>query len=90
VSFGLQIRNAAGVLTFDSTLAIGGVCLGFITVPGVGGVYNFTDMVGCSAGRAVPDALYGWDSDYTVSLSPHLSFSFPNTGQVRPMALFAL
>lgn len=30
---GLQVYNAAGVLTFDSALATGGVCLGFFTIP---------------------------------------------------------
>lgn len=89
MDFGLRIWDSSGNLTFDSTTAVGGVCLGFITVPGTGGVYDFPDLTGCAGGLAIPNALYGWDSDYTVSLSPYLSFSFPNTGQVRPMALFA-
>jgi hypothetical protein len=42
--FGLQVANAAGVLTFDSTVAVGGVCLGFYTVPSGGGTPAFSQF----------------------------------------------
>ena len=68
---------------------MGGVCLGFYTVPGTGGTYTFTDITGANGGMVMPHALYNWAGDYTISVSPHLSFTFPSNGQVRKVALFA-
>jgi hypothetical protein len=48
MAYGLQVWNSAGTLTFDSTVAIGGVCLGFYTVPSGGGNTTFPEITGAT------------------------------------------
>lgn len=45
MSYGLQIWAASGNLTYDSTLAVGGVCLGFFTIASGGSVFTFPDFI---------------------------------------------
>jgi hypothetical protein len=46
MAYGLQLWSGAGVKWFDSTQAVGGVCVGFYTVPTGGGSVSFPDMAG--------------------------------------------
>lgn len=48
MAYGLQIWNASGTLVFDSTAAVGGVCLGFYTVPSGGGSTSFPTITGAT------------------------------------------
>lgn len=45
MAFGLKVFDASGNTTFDSTLAVGGVCLGFYTVASGGSTWSFPDFV---------------------------------------------
>jgi len=76
--FGLQVADASGVLKFDSTLATGGVCLGFYTVPVGGGTPSFSQFVTedgfvMAAGRGVA-AVDVVTSDHAPG---YLRFVFP-------------
>lgn len=66
MAFGLQVFDAAGVLTFDSNAVIGAVCLGRYTVPVGGATYTFPSFPG-GTGRfifagPVPSNTYSIDS----------------------------
>jgi hypothetical protein len=79
---GLQIRNAAGVLVFDSTTAVGGVFLDFKTYPGASTeVLTFPDFAG-----ATPSIIHtgrgGTDPNVTVDTTlgyPRVTVGTSNT-----------
>ncbi len=76
-----------GQLTFDSELAVGGVCLGFYTPPTGGGSITFPDIVGATGfalsagGRGT---LYTTDNDLG-----YLRFNFNELTAGSSYALFA-
>lgn len=86
----MKLKDAQGRMMFDSTLAAGGVALGFFTVPGGGGSFSFPDFVGRSgvalcAGRGVNALLYTVDNNLG-----YLRFNFePLTGGMK-VVLFAI
>lgn len=64
---GLRLWDGSANLVFDSTLATGGVCLGFYTVASGGSDFAFTDFVGntgvaINANPALPALLYTVDN----------------------------
>lgn len=89
MSFGIQIFNQNGTLSFDSTLATGGVCLGFFTVPAGGTVYNFTDYIG-AVGIALNSGQGRQALVYTTDSAPgYLRFLFPAAAAGSVVVLFA-
>lgn len=44
MSYGLQIFDSSGNLSFDSNVAAGGVCVGFFDVPSSGRVIDFPEF----------------------------------------------
>lgn len=91
MSFGLQIFNASGTLTFESPTAAGGVCLGIFTVDPAGSTFTFPSMSG-SAGRLLSLAGGGVFSYTTDNTLGYLRFVIPPTflsGSASVM-LFAL
>lgn len=88
MTYGLRIRRGSKV-TFDSSEAAGGVCLGIFTVPLGGGSFDFPAFqtatgIAMSAGTGVAAALY------TTNHTPGwLRFVFPPAAQGAQVALFA-
>jgi hypothetical protein len=80
--------QTTGALTFDSTLAAGGVCLGFYTVPVGGGEKTFPTLTGVAG---IAFAIAGVGAAYVTDTSTYgyLRFSFPTAAQDRTFALFA-
>jgi hypothetical protein len=79
MSYGLQVWNAAGVLTFDSLVAVGGVFLGAKIIPegspAGSEVYSGADI----AGRTllcieVGAGTFNWTTD-TVGNQPRLNWT---------------
>lgn len=86
---GLQVFNASGVLTFDSNLAVGGVCLGFYTVAAGGSVWSFPDFAGCTGLFLMAGAGFG---PYVGTVDTSLGyprFTFPAITEGMTMVLFA-
>lgn len=46
MSYGLQVFDASGALTFDSTVAAGGVALGFVTPVSGTLSFSYPDFIG--------------------------------------------
>jgi hypothetical protein len=88
MAHGLQIWNASGVLQFDSSLAAGGVSLGFFAIPLVGAILTFPTMVGRTG--FLTSAGSGGPVTYTTdSVSGYLRFVFPAADSGRFVSLFA-
>jgi hypothetical protein len=87
LSFGLQIRDASGNLRFDSTTAIGGVCLGIFLVPAGIQTLTFPLMVG-RTGVALGTGAGGGLSYTTDNSLGYLRFTFNTVGSTN-VVLFA-
>ena len=85
---GLRIRNG-GVVSFDSSVAAGGVCLGVFTIAATGAVLDFPAFptaqgVALSAGQGRAAPLV------TINHDPgHLRFVFPAAAAGSAVTLFA-
>lgn len=88
MTYGLRIRRGSTV-SFDSSLAAGGVCLGIFNVPPGGGNFDFPAFptatgIAMSAGTGAAASLY------TTNNAPGwLRFVFPRAAQGAQVALFA-
>ena len=83
---GLRIWNAAGNLTFDSTLAVGGVLVAIVTVPYAGGIYTFPSYPASMTGVVVSSGyrFYGdpWvQAVYDTALG-YPRFTFPSVPSI--------
>lgn len=89
MGLGLRVFNSAGVKTFDSQEATGGVCLGFFTVPTGGGSKSFPAFPR-AAGYALSAGRSGGYSGCTLDNSQgYLRFTFEEFSQGHVMVLFA-
>lgn len=77
-----------GVLTFDSTQAAGGVCLGFYTVPPGGGEAKFPSYTTAS-GVALTASGRGAACTIDTTKYGYLRFEFPASVAGYTYALFA-
>ena len=82
MSFVVKLWDTSGNVTFDSDLAVGGVCLGFYTVPSGGGEITFPSYTGSVVGIGIATGALttnGVTTDYTSDTSTYgyLRFSFP-------------
>lgn len=79
---GLRVWSASGKLTFDSTLATGGACLGIFTIPAGGTTLTFPDFVGYT-GIAICTGTGGALNGYTTDNGlGYLRFVFMTAGNV--------
>lgn len=86
MAYGLQVWDAAAALVFDSTVAVGGACLGIFNVPVGGATYTFPEIT--SAIGIALSAGYGGPLAYTSDSSlGYLRFVF-TAGPTRAV-LFA-
>lgn len=86
---GLRVWDASGVLSFDSTQATGGVCLGLYTVAPGGSTWSFPDFasaagIALNAGSGTGQFIPAVDHDLG-----YLRFSFPAVCAGQTVALFA-
>lgn len=89
MSYGIKIWDAAGNVSFDSTLATGGVCLGFFTVGTPSLVYTFPDFTS-NTGVALVSGSGGIAFLYsTDNALGYLRFTFNSASTGLPVALFA-
>lgn len=89
MTMGLQIFDSSGAKTFDSTTAIGGVCLGFYSAPAGGGSVSFPNMIGRTGFLLPPHgvgAVQGWSYDNSLG---YLRFNFPAVMAAVTVLLFA-
>lgn len=85
----LRVRNAAGVIVFDSSMAVGGVPLGFYTVAPGGSTWEFSDFSG-AGGYAISAGRTGGGIGYSVDNSlGHLRFVFSALSAGQTVVLFA-
>lgn len=85
----LRVRNSAGVVVFDSSLAVGGVPLGFFTVAPGGSTWEFPDFSG-AGGYAISAGRTGGYVNYTTDNSQgHLRFVFAASSAGQTVVLFA-
>lgn len=70
--------KTTGILTFDSDVATGGVCLGFYTVPNNGGEALFPAYTGSVTGIVIPVTAKGVDFTYDTTTYGYLRFVFPS------------
>ncbi|OBV41706.1 hypothetical protein [Janthinobacterium psychrotolerans] len=83
MTHGLKIRNG-GRVVFDSTLAVGGVCLGIFVISGAARVFSFPNF---PTGHA-PVVVFGdgttrsnWQYDEAMG---YPRFTFPSTATASP------
>ena len=89
MAFVMRVRDAQGRITFDSTLATGGVALGFYALAAGTSVFSFPDMTGAtgyaiSAGRTGGYFSYATDNDQGF-----LRFTLFSTYAGQTVVLFA-
>lgn len=83
------VRDAQRRVVFDSTLAVGGVALGFYTVAPGGSTWEFPDFSG-AGGYAISAGRTGGYVNYTTDNSPgHLRFVFHPFSEGQTVVLFA-
>lgn len=86
---GLQVFNGSGVCTFDSNVAVGGVCLGFYTIPAAGTTLTFPSMAGATGGVVLHRG--GGKADYTIDVTlGYPRFTFPAFIYSVEVVLFVL
>lgn len=91
MTYGLQVMDSAGNITFDSTVATGGVCLGFYTVASGGSTFSFPDFV-TETGLVFNSSANGGNVKfgYTTNNSPgYLQFIFDPICAGATVVLFA-
>ena len=89
MTYGLQLWDATGALTFDSSLAAGGVCLGLYTISTGGQTISFPDLIGVTGvvlytGYSTAAPIYTSDS-----VPGYLRFVFPSLSGGASVVLFA-
>jgi hypothetical protein len=83
------VRDAQRRVVFDSSLAVGGVPLGFYTVEPGGSTWEFPDFSG-AGGYAISAGRTGGYVNYTTDNSPgHLRFVFHPFSEGQTVVLFA-
>lgn len=87
MSQGLQIFDANGNVTFDSNLAVGGVCLGFFTGSHSTDVYTFPDFAGCTLTVFVTNGVYMGVIDTNLG---YPRITFPSTADLYATATFCI
>lgn len=89
MAYGLQVRDAANNLTFDSATALGSVCLGIIMVGTGGGTWTFPDFPGRQGRWCFCGFGYGASSVSVDSTLGYPRFTFgPNSNSA--VGLYAL
>lgn len=84
-----RVRDAQRRVVFDSTLAVGGVALGFYTVAPGGSTWEFPDFSG-AGGYAISAGRMGGYVNYTTDNSlGHLRFVFHALSEGQTVVLFA-
>jgi hypothetical protein len=88
MAYGLIIRDSSSNVSFDSTLATGGVCLGIRTIAAGGETVSFPDMIG-TVGIVI--ATHGTGSiQFTTDSAPgYLRFIFTTFASGRTVVMFA-
>lgn len=88
---GLRLWDANANLVFDSTLATGGVCLGFFTVATNSSTFTFPSITSATGFALVAGAGGVAASDYysTDSTLGYLRFTFNSVVNGTVFALFA-
>lgn len=88
MTIGLKIRQN-DIVTFDSSLAAGGVCLGIFTVASGGSNFDFPEFPSAQ-GIALVTGSAGIAFVYSVNYVPgYLRFVFPGICAGQTVALFA-
>lgn len=89
MAYGIRVRDAQRRVVFDSTLAVGGVPLGFYTVPPGGSIWEFPAYSG-AGGYAISAGRTGGYVNYTTDNSPgYLRFVFHPLSEGQTVVLFA-
>ena len=84
-----RVRDAQSRIVFDSSLAVGGVPLGFYTVAPGGSTWEFPDYSG-AGGYAIAAGRTGGYVNYTTDNSlGHLRFVFHPLSEGQTVVLFA-
>ena len=88
---GIRLWDANANLVFDSTLATGGICLGFFTVAAGGSTFTFPSITGAAGFALVAGAGGIAASDYytTDSALGYLRFTFYPVVSGTVFVLFA-
>lgn len=88
MTVGCRVRRD-NVVVFDSSLATGGVCLGIVSVPLGGGVFDYLDFADAT-GIALSAGTGNGAPLATISNPPgRLRFSFPPAAAGAQVVLFA-
>lgn len=87
--YGNQAWDASGVKVWDSSIASGGMSLGFYTIP-ISGVISFPTIVGPRTGFALPgSAAFLWPIECTTDTTlGYLRFVFSTYQAGYVVALF--
>ena len=89
MAYGIRVRDAQNRIVFDSSLAVGGVALGFYTVAPGGSTWEFPDYSG-AGGYAIAAGRTGGYVNYTTDNSlGHLRFVFHPLSEGQTVVLFA-
>jgi hypothetical protein len=89
MTYGLQVFDASGNTTFDSNVAVGGVCLGFYTVATGGSTWTFSDFVSETGIVLNVGGTSGYISYTTDNSLGYLRFVFGAGSAGLTFALFA-
>lgn len=88
MTVGCRVRRD-NVVVFDSNLATGGVCLGIVSVPATGGVFDYLDFADAT-GIALSAGTGNGAPLATISNpTGRLRFSFPPAAAGAQVVLFA-